>query len=243
LFGHEKGAFTGADSQKYGIIEQAEGGSLFLDEIEEMSPMLQVKLLRAIQEREVLRVGGERPISVDFRLIASTKVDLRERMEQGAFRADLFYRLSVVVIDLPPLRARRQDIPLLARHFVAMYGQKIGRRMIEITPEAMMALKSCAWPGNVRELENAIEQAVVFCDDKAVSVAHLPEHIKTSASGPDCSDFYGVSLQAAHEAIERQYLKKVLTRAEGNVSEAARLAGISRQHFYHKMRRHNLSRG
>jgi len=243
LFGHEKGAFTGADSQKYGLIEQAEGGTFFLDEIEEMSSALQVKLLRAIQEREVLRVGGERPIPVDFRLVASSNVDLHERMQQGTFRTDLFYRLSVVVIDLPPLRARRQDIPLLARHFAAIYGGKRGRRTMEIMQETMMVLKSYAWPGNVRELENAIEHAVVFCDGKAISVEHLSEHIRTSAAAPGGSGFYGVSLGEVHEKLERQYLQEVLARAEGKVSEAARLAGVSRQHFYYKMRRHNLSRG
>ena len=243
LFGHEKGAFTGAIRQKYGLIEQAEGGTLFLDEIETMSPALQVKLLRAIQEREVLRIGGEQPLAVDFRLIAATNADLRGRMEQGAFRADLFYRLSVVVLDLPPLRERRGDIPLLATHFVTIHAEKSGRPVQEITPETLMILKTYGWPGNVRELENVIEQAVLFSDGTAITPGNLPPNLATSISVQEDMDFFNIPLPQAHERLERQYLQEMLDRTGGNVTEAARQAGISRQHFYQKMKRYNLSRG
>ncbi|MDP6776770.1 MAG: sigma-54 dependent transcriptional regulator, partial [Candidatus Latescibacteria bacterium] len=177
LFGHEKGSFTGAVKQKYGLIEQAEGGTLFLDDIAEMSPALQVKLLRAIQEKEVLRIGGERPLEVDFRLVAASNVDLRVKMEQGGFRADLFYRLSSVVLGLPPLVARRGDIPLLVNHFVRLYGEKNGRPGMEVAPEAMMLLRSHTWPGNIRELEHAIEQSVLLSHGSAITVDDLPDHI------------------------------------------------------------------
>jgi len=240
LFGHEKGAFTGAIKQKYGLIEQADGGTLFLDEIEAMSPALQVKLLRAIQEREVLRVGGDRSIPVDFRLIAATNADLRERMAQGTFRTDLFYRLSVVVVDLPPLRARRGDIPLLATHCAIACAAKMGRPALEISPEAMMLMKAYAWPGNVRELENAIEQAVLLSRGETITIQDLPQHVVTSVS--EGGDLYDVPLREARERFERQYLEVVLGRAGGQVTEAARRAGIHRRHFYEKMKRCGISR-
>jgi len=244
LFGHEKGAFTGAIQQKYGLLEQAQGGTLFLDEIEEMSPALQVKLLRAIQEREVLRVGAEQPTSVDFRLIAATNVDLHERMEQGVFRADLFYRLSVVVIDLPPLRVRREDIPLLVTHFVTIYAEKSGRPVREIAPETMMVLKTYAWPGNVRELENTLEQAMLFSDGEMITPGDLPLHIAplTSESG-DVETYDDISFRKARERFEREYLEMMLARTGGNVAEAARRAGLNRQHFYQKMKRYGISPG
>ena len=243
LFGHEKGSFTGAVKQKYGLIEQANQGTLFLDEIEEMSPALQVKLLRAIQEREVLRVGGDRPIPVDFRLLAATNANLRERMEQGGFRADLFYRLSVVVVDLPPLRARREDIPLLANHFVATYAEKAGRPATEIAPEAMMLLKAYGWPGNVRELENTIEQATLLCQGENICAGDLPSHIAASTPQGQESGLYDLPLKEAQERFVRQYLEEMLDQAGGRVAEAARQAGIRRERFYERMRRCGISLG
>ena len=236
LFGYEKGAFTGAAKQKYGLIEQAQGGTLFLDEIEETSPALQVKLLRAIQEREVLRVGGAHPIPVDFRLISSAKVDLRERVDQGTFRADLFYRLSVVVVELPPLRARRGDIPLLANHFLTVCARKNGRPVSEITPEAMMLLKSHCWPGNVRELQNAVEQAVLIGNGKSLSARDLQHYIQEVASESRPTSLYDLPLRQARERFERDYLEEMLSRAGGRVARAAVLAGIPRQYFYEKMK-------
>lgn len=245
LFGHEQGAFTGAVRRKYGLIEQSDGGTLFLDEIEEMSPALQVKMLRTLQEREVIRLGGDRVIPVDFRLIAATNSDLRQLMERGSFRADLFYRLSVVVVDLPPLRARRGDIPLLTHHFLTVYAEKNGRPVREIAPEAMMILKAYSWPGNVRELQNVIEQAVLLSSREVIAPEDLPEHIASSAyqegvAPQESEDIYDVSLRTARERFERQYLEKVLSRAGGIVAEAARRAGVQRQYFYKKMKQYSI---
>jgi DNA-binding NtrC family response regulator len=246
LFGHEQGAFTGALRRKHGLIEQADGGTLFLDEIEEMSPALQVKMLRTLQEREVTRLGGDQVIPVDFRLIAATNTDLRQLMERGSFRADLFYRLSVVVVDLPPLRARRGDIPLLTHHFLTVFAEKNGKPVREITPEAVMLLKAYSWPGNVRELQNAIEQAVLLGKGELIGAKDLPEYITSSAYQEgavleDGEDFYDAPLRTARERFERQYLEKALSRAGGVVAEAARRAGIQRQHFYKKMKQYGIS--
>ena len=242
LFGHERGAFTGAVKQKYGLIEQAEGGTLFLDEIEEMSSALQVKLLRAIQEREVLRVGGDRPISVDFRLVAATNVDLRERMEEEAFRADLFYRLSVVTVDLPPLRERPGDIPLLAEHFARLLAERSGREVRGIAPEAMQVLQGYRWPGNVRELENAVEQALVLSHGIRIEVGDLPKHLELPLQEAEGEEYHLLPFRQAREAFERRYFEEALARANGVVAEAARTAGMPRQYFYEKMKRHGISR-
>ena len=212
LFGHEKGAFTGAFRRKHGLIEQAEGGTLFLDEIEEMSPSLQVKLLRTIQEREILPVGGERPTKVDFRLVAATNVDLGVRMEQGKFRLDLFYRLSVTHIDLPALRTRRRDIPLLANHFLDIYTKRENRILRGIAPETMMLLKAYAWPGNVRELENVIQQVVLLCDREEVSTRDLPSHIGQTGSEVLSAGWTGLPLKEFLDRCECRYL-------EGNRSD------------------------
>jgi DNA-binding NtrC family response regulator len=242
LFGHEKGAFTGAVKQKYGLIEQAEGGTLFLDEIEEMSSALQVKLLRAIQEREVLRVGGDRPIKVDFRLVAATNVDLRERMEEEAFRADLFYRLSVVTVDLPPLWERPGDIPLLAEHFARRLAERSDREVRGIAPEAMQVLQGYRWPGNVRELENAVEQAMVLSRGIRIEVGDLPKHLEAPVPGVEGDEFQRLPFRQAREAFERRYFEAALARANGVVAEAARTVGMPRQYFYEKMKRYGISR-
>ena len=242
LFGHERGAFTGAVKQKYGLIEQAEGGTLFLDEIEEMSSALQVKLLRAIQEREVLRVGGDRPIKVDFRLVAAANVDLRERMEEEAFRADLFYRLSVVTVDLPPLRERPGDIPLLAEHFVRLFAERSGKEIRGIAPEAMQVLQGYRWPGNVRELENAVEQAMVLSHGIRIEVGDLPKHLEVPLQEVEEGEYPLLPFRQAREAFEQRYFEEALARADGVVAEAARTAGMPRQYFYEKMKRYGISR-
>ncbi len=242
LFGHEQGAFTGATKRKYGLIEQAQRGTLFLDEISEMSPALQVELLRAIQEREVLRVGGDQPIAVDFRLVAATNVDLRRYTEEGRFRPDLYYRLSVGVIDLPPLRQRAADIPLLAAYFLRRYAEKQDRPVPELAAEALQTLAAYPWPGNVRELENTMEQLVVMGQADPINVGDLPEQLKVATTGVKSGDLWLLPLRLAREEFERHYLVDVLRRAGGRVAEAARLAGMPRQYFYEKMRRHGISR-
>ena len=242
LFGHEKGAFTGAVKQKYGLIEQAEGGTLFLDEIEEMSPALQVKLLRAIQEREVLRVGGDRPIPVDFRLLAATNADLREEMKAERFRADLFYRMSVVTVDLPPLRRRREDIPLLAEYFLRRHAEKSGRQVEGFTPGAMQVLQIYPWPGNVRELENAVEQAVVLSQGRQIGVEDLPEELSRTTAVSSETDAFGLPFRQARQAFERRYFEELLVRTNGVIAEAARIAGIPRSYFYEKMKRLGVAR-
>ena len=225
LFGHEKGAFTGADKQKYGLIEQAEGGTLFLDEIGTMSPALQVKLLRALQEREVLRVGGTTPIPVDFRLLAATRMDLREQMETGTLRADLFYRLSVVTVELSPLRERLGDVPLLVEHFLRVYAERNDQVFRAFTPEAMQVLQAYRWPGNVRELENAIEQAVVLGTGRSLGVADLPDPLMAVLADPKETERCHLPLRDARQAFERRYLEEALRLADGVVAEAARRAG------------------
>lgn len=239
LFGHEKGAFTGAVKRKYGLIEQAMGGTLFLDEIEEMSPALQVKLLRALQEREVLRVGGDKPVAVDFRLVAAGNMDLREQMNKEVFRADLYYRLSVAVIELPALRQRLEDIPLLIEHFITRYGK--GRDW-SVEPLATQRLNSYAWPGNVRELENTIERALVLCKDGVITAADLPVHIAQIEENTEVSSFVDLPFREARIEFERQYFSELLQRAGGKVAEAAHSAGIPRQYFYEKMKKLGISR-
>jgi DNA-binding NtrC family response regulator len=243
LFGHEKGAFTGAVRRKVGLIEQADGGTLFLDEIEAMSPALQVRLLRAIQEREVHPVGGEQPVRVDFRLVAASNENLQGLMEKGAFRTDLFYRLNVANLELPPLRARREDIPLLANHFLSVYARKEKRYVEEIAPDAMMALKAHAWPGNVRELENVIQHAVLLCEGGKIVLKELPRGMVPSGSEPGVGGPQKYTLFQAQELFERRYIEDVLAQANGQVTEAARIAGVYRSHFYKKMKHHGISAG
>lgn len=244
LFGHEKGAFTGADRNKKGLIEQVDGGTLFLDEIEEMSPALQVKLLRVIQEREIMRVGSGQPIPVDFRLVAASNEQLRVLMDQGDFRSDLFYRLSVANLELPPLRARREDIPLLAKHFLAIYGRTGKQHLAEISQEAFMVLQAYGWPGNVRELENVIQQAALLADGDKILMNDLPTHLRTSSysEGNAATKWYELPLKEATEQFEKGYLEEMLRRANGRVSEAAKLAQVNRRSFYAKMSRYDLSR-
>jgi len=239
LFGHEKGAFTGAIKRKYGLIEQAAGGTLLLDEIEEMSPAIQVKLLRALQEREVLRVGGDHPVAVDFRLIAAGNVDLRERVEKETFRADLYYRLSVAVIDLPSLRQHVEDIPLLIEYFIERYGK--GRDW-SVEPLAVQRLRAYTWPGNVRELENTIQRALVLCAEGVVTAADLPTHIADVGGGVETASFMELPFREARVEFERQYFTELLHRADGKVAEAAHAAGIPRQYFYEKMKKLGISR-
>ncbi len=225
LFGHEKGAFTGAVSSRPGRFEQADGGTIFLDEIGDISPLMQVKLLRVLQEREFERVGGNKTISVDVRVITATHRDLAGMVKQGKFRSDLFYRINVFPVRLPPLRQRTEDIPFLAEHFLKKYAGRAGKAVESISPEAMQILLTHPWPGNVRELENCMEHAVILAGSRVVG----PEHLPAIVTAPDTEDSSGANLdyKTRVENFEREILIEALRASRGNVSQAAQRLGAT----------------
>ncbi len=233
LFGHEKGAFTGAEKRREGRFLAADKGTIFLDEVGEIPQSMQVKLLRVIQERELQRVGGDQTIKVDVRILAATNRDLKQEVEEGRFRGDLYYRLNVVALQLPPLRERREDIPLLAAHFLKMFAGRNAKTVKGFTPTAMDRLLKYAWPGNVRELENAVERAVVLLVGEYISERELPpgllEEGEAVRSGK--RDFANMTL----EEIERMAVLDTLEQAGGNKSEAARRLGINRKTLLAKL--------
>jgi two-component system, NtrC family, response regulator AtoC len=232
LFGHEKGAFTGAQALKKGLFEVAHGGTIFLDEVGDIGPSLQAKLLRVLQEHEVRRVGGIGPIQVDIRVIAATRHDLEALVERGRFREDLFYRLSVVTITLPRLSERRDDIPLLAMHFLGKYASEADKGLGRIAPEAMAHLCQYDWPGNVRELEHVIERAVALSANPILLVEDLPAKLQelspTSGAFPSLDE------------MEKRHLRLALEKAAGNRRQAAMLLGVSRRTLYRMAKRHGL---
>ena len=234
LFGHTRGSFTGAIADTKGIFEQATGGTVFLDEIGETSPALQVKLLRVLQEGEVRPVGGSRLVKVDVRVVAATNVDLEREVTAQRFRQDLFYRLSVIVIRVPALRDRREDIPLLIQTFLANACARAGRR-VELSPAAISALTAYRWPGNVRELENTIERLVVFSRGSVIDVADLP----FKATGPDLHERLFADLPSLDE-IERRYLLHVIEQVGGNRTRAAEVLGIDRRTLYRMAERFSI---
>jgi Nif-specific regulatory protein len=238
LFGHEKGAFTGAVSQKKGKIEIAHGGSLFLDELGEMSPLLQAKLLRVLQEQEFERVGGTRVIKADVRVIAATNRDLEDAIKQGEFRQDLYYRLNVVTLTMPALRERREDIPLLANYFAVKYAEKCNRQIQGISSEARTALCRYDWPGNVRELENAIERAVVLGLSGMIQPEDLPE-VLFETDATMSADGGGNYHEAVKEA-KKQLIMNAYEQAGGNYTEAARLLGVHANYLHRLIRNLNL---
>ena len=235
LFGHEKGAFTGAHRRKEGRFVQAHGGSLFLDEISEMSHAMQVKLLRVLQERELTRVGGEDPIRVDVRVIAATNRDLLQDMEAGRFREDLYYRLNVVNLHIPPLRQRREDIPLLAQHFLTRFSEKNRKSFKGITPQAMDRLLKYDWPGNVRELMNAVERGVVLGRSEYLDVEDLPLLVDELGKQRSVSPLQG---DLSLEEVEKSTILKALESTGGNKSEAARRLGITRKTLTAKLKKY-----
>ncbi|HEY7725551.1 MAG TPA: sigma-54 dependent transcriptional regulator [Anaeromyxobacteraceae bacterium] len=237
LFGHAKGAFTGATADRRGLLESASGGTIFLDEVGDMPPATQVRLLRVLQEGEIKRVGDSAVRHVDVRVVAATNVDLDRARSEGRFREDLFFRLNVIAISLPPLRDRPEDVPPLAHHFLRKYGPRVGKSLEGVSGEAMEALTTHSWPGNVRELENAIERAVVLARGPEVALGDLPPSVAAGERGADVdpASLSHLPLAAAKklavDAFERRYLANVLRRARGNVARAARAAGVERSNF------------
>jgi len=237
LFGHEKGAFTGAVASRKGRFELADGGSIFLDEIGDLPPHLQVKLLRVLQEREFERVGSSRPIKVDVRLLAATHRNLEALVREGRFREDLYYRINVVTIVLPPLRERREDLPPLIEHFLRAFAGKNGKTVRGLTREAREALLRYDYPGNIRELENLMERAVVLTRDDVIGVEDLPLTLETPAPGAG----EGAGLIAAVEGLERRMIRDALAKADGTQTRAAELLGISERVLRYKLKKYGLS--
>jgi two-component system, NtrC family, response regulator PilR len=246
LFGHMRGAFTGADTNKKGLLEVAERGTVFLDEIGEMSAVMQVKLLRVLQERRFRRVGGLEELQADIRVVAATNQDLAKAIAEGRFREDLYYRINVIPIALPPLRDRREDIPLLADHFVAKYTEQMDKTITGISREALELLSGYDWPGNIRELENVIERAVALEPTPAILPDSLPAGIRgdsaprTASAPADGLPESGFDLEAHVKQIERGYIAEALKRAGGVQVKAAELLGMSFRSFRYYVKKYNL---
>jgi DNA-binding NtrC family response regulator len=244
LFGHEKGSFTGAAARRKGKFEAANGGTIFLDEIGDMSLTTQAKVLRVLENRRIERLGGDASIPVDVRVISATHKNLETEIAEGRFRQDLYYRLRVVTIELPPLRERREDIPLLANDMLARYVALYGLRCREIEPEAMRRLVQYGWPGNVRELRNAIERAVVLANGEQLTVDDLPPEVTRESAGyaASASDDDGLvvpfltDFKEARREFERLYIERRLSETGGNVTRAAELLDMHRQSLQHKLR-------
>jgi PAS domain S-box-containing protein len=232
LFGHVKGAYTGADRHRAGRFEAAHGGSIFLDEIGDIPPATQVKLLRVLEEKEIERVGDHTPIKVDVRVITATNKNLEELIAAGRFREDLFFRISVFPLTIPPLKDRPEDIPIIIQHFIAQHRQKSGKTVAGITPEAVARLSAYAWPGNVRELRNAIEYALVLCPQGEIVVEHLPPKVVSENMCPPPPE--------PADSREREQLIRALRQAGGNQSAAARLLGVSRVTVWKRMKKHRV---
>lgn len=235
LFGHEKGAFTGAQFRHKGKFELADGGTLFLDEVGTVTPRVQVELLRVLEEKKVTRLGGTASIKTDFRVVAATNQDLELAVRDGRFRDDLYWRLNVFVIDLPPLRERPEDIPELAEHFLGRFTLAMNRPQMRFSKEALETLRAYTWPGNVRELQNAVERAVVLGSPPEIQVGDLPLRV---GSQPETNGAGPLSL----EEVERAHVRRVLDRCDWNVSQAAKILGIDRGTLYAKIRRYSLER-
>ncbi|UCE86713.1 MAG: sigma-54-dependent Fis family transcriptional regulator [Deltaproteobacteria bacterium] len=241
LFGHSKGAFTGADRARRGLFVEAHGGTLFLDEIGELPVSLQVKLLRALQEEEVRPLGASKPQSVDVRVVAATARDLETDVAAGRFREDLFYRLNVVRIDVPPLRRRREDIPLLVDHFLARFRDLLGKPVQGIAEDALERLSRYAWPGNARELENVIERAVILSDGERITLRELPENVATPTPG-DPVAAGDLSLRRARRALEAQLIVRALRATGGNRTHAAKRLEISHRALLYKIKEYGITR-
>ena len=248
LFGHVKGAFTDAHQNKKGLFEAAHRGTLLLDEVGETLPSLQVKLLRVLQEKRIRRVGGTDEVEVDVRVVAATNRPLDRLVQEGRFREDLFYRLNVIPIRVPALRERREDVPLLANHFLERFGREMGKPLAKISSEAMECLMRYSWPGNVRELENVIERAVALETSPAILAERLPDGVRQgiAPAGPAVLDdaaplVPGFSLDRHLEELESSLVRRALDQADGNRGEACRLLGISSRSLRYLIQKHRLS--
>ena len=248
LFGHEKGAFTGAIRRKEGKFEYACGGTVFLDEVGDISPAMQVKLLRVLQEKQLERVGGNQPIEVDVRIISATNQDIQDKIKRGDFRIELFYRLNVVPIHIPPLRERIEDIPLLANHFIREFNKNFNKRILKITTQALSQLMQHTWPGNVRELENVLERAFVTTDGETIDTFILLSHDMQQSEtlnalpGADIDIPFKVARAMVEKQFEKTYLMEALKRNEGNVSQTAQKTGINPRTLWRKIKQHELDR-
>jgi two-component system NtrC family response regulator len=236
LFGHEKGAFTGAHIQRKGRVEGAQGGTLFLDEIGELSLALQVKLLRFLQDHNIERVGGREQVQVDARVVAATNVDLKKAMSEGRFREDLYYRLGVVVLSVPPLRERESDLLLLANFYLQKYASENKKKNVKFSPQALRAIESHAWPGNIRELENRIKRAVIMADGTQITPVHLE-------LGEPAEKYAGKRLKEAREALEYEMIKRALARNNMNLTQTAADLGVSRPTLYELIEKLGIEKG
>ena len=244
LFGHARGAFTGAATAKAGLFEEARGGTLFLDEVGELPLPAQVKLNRALQEKEIRRVGESTPVKIDVRIVAATHRDLREEVRAGRFREDLFYRLNVIAVTLPPLRDRTEDVPLLAAHFLDKHARALRRTLRGFEAEALVRLAGHGWPGNVRELENTVERAVAVASGERIGVADLPAEVAAAPAAAPAGALaalpYRDAVAGARDRVTREYLVALLTEFEGNVTRAAERAGLERESLHRLLRKHGL---
>jgi two-component system, NtrC family, response regulator AtoC len=246
LFGHMRGAFTGAFSEKPGVFEEADTGTCFLDEIGDISPNMQAKLLRVLQENEIRRVGGQKWIKVDVRILAATNKDLAELVKQGTFRQDLFYRVNVVSIHLPSLRQRTEDISALAHHFLRRYSQEHGKPVVGISDDAMARLRAYSWPGNIRELENVIERAVALSNQAMLTPQDLPAEVRERPT-PEVSrdmrveEWAGFADMPTLEEVKKRYVLHVLNSTQGNISRAAETLDIDRRSLYRMLERYNVA--
>ena len=240
LFGHEKGAFTGAQQRKLGRFELADGGTLFLDEIGDMPPEVQIKILRVLQDGTFERLGSTRTLQVDVRVVAATNKELMQEVEAGRFRLDLYYRLNVISLNLPPLRERREDIPLLVAHFLRKYAAQNNKQVTGVQQQVLQYLQHADWPGNVRELENVIERAVVLAKEPVISLAELPAHFQEKEPAPTSGDYFALPRQATLAEIEREAIVQALQHSGGNRQATARSLNIGLATLYRKLKEYRL---